>query len=418
MSKFSSNCEDMNTTPTIGLASGINISEVKKITEGSRSIWIDWLRVAAIFFVIIVHSTEPFYLGGEGSLILSKSDAFWVSFFDSFARACVPLFIIGSSYLQFPLHYNTKEFFLRRAIRILIPFAVWTGVYAFIWGEPIENFRNLLLNFNYAAGHLWFVYMLLGIYLLMPMLSPWAEKVSRNELLFYLSICLFTSFIPFIREISSGDSSYITGPSGIPAFAKYPLWGECSWNSYGVFYYLSGFIGYILLGLYIKRFVGIRHKGKSLLSAILTWMAGFAISFGGFYWLVNHTADGVFPIEGSINLAVLWETPWFYDSTGVVLMAIGWIFMFRRINAGGKWYSKLIFPLAKASYGVYLCHMIILAYVSQLIREWLGTGADGIIGFWTTPAEIVLTAVLTFTLASAFSHLVGKIPGIGKYLMG
>ena len=75
-----------------------------KETSRTREIWIDWMRVAACFMVIIVHCTEPFYLGGEGSLILTRTDAFWSSFFDSFVRACVPLFIIASSYLQFPLH--------------------------------------------------------------------------------------------------------------------------------------------------------------------------------------------------------------------------------------------------------------------------------------------------------------------------
>ena len=113
-----------------------------------RFIWIDWLRVTAIFLVIIVHSTEPFYLGGEGSLIMTASDAVWVSFFDTFARACVPMFIIASSFLQFPLHYSTGTFFRRRAVRVLVPFAVWTVVYALIWGEPVQNFKDLLLNFN------------------------------------------------------------------------------------------------------------------------------------------------------------------------------------------------------------------------------------------------------------------------------
>ena len=69
-----------------------------------REVWIDWMRVAACFMVMVVHATEPFYLGGEGTLILTKSDAIWASFFDSFVRACVPLFVIASSYLLFPLH--------------------------------------------------------------------------------------------------------------------------------------------------------------------------------------------------------------------------------------------------------------------------------------------------------------------------
>ena len=121
--------------------------------EKGREIWIDWLRVAACFMVFIVHATEPFYLGGDGSLILDKTDAFWSSFFDTLVRSCVPLFIIASSYLQFPTRYSTMEFFKRRAVRILIPFILWTLVYALVWGEPAENFKNLVLNFNYSAGH-------------------------------------------------------------------------------------------------------------------------------------------------------------------------------------------------------------------------------------------------------------------------
>ena len=44
-------------------------------TSHQREIWIDWMRVAACFMVILVHSTEPFYLGGNGSLILTETDA-------------------------------------------------------------------------------------------------------------------------------------------------------------------------------------------------------------------------------------------------------------------------------------------------------------------------------------------------------
>ena len=182
--------------------------------NSKREVWIDWMRVAACFMVLLVHSTEPFYLGGDGSQILTEVDAFWSAFFDSFVRACVPLFIVASSYLQFPLHYSTGEFFRRRCVRILIPFLIWTVVYALVWGEPVENFRNLIFNFNYAAGHLWFVYMLVGVYMIMPLLSAWAEKVSKRELQVYLGICLFTTFIPLIRDWMTGGVTVIYGPSG------------------------------------------------------------------------------------------------------------------------------------------------------------------------------------------------------------
>ena len=96
--------------------------------ERKREIWIDWLRVAACFLVMLTHSVEPFYLGGEGSLIRTSSDAVWVSVLDVISRAAVVLFVIASSYLQFPVHYPAGEFFRRRAVRILVPFAVWTVV--------------------------------------------------------------------------------------------------------------------------------------------------------------------------------------------------------------------------------------------------------------------------------------------------
>ena len=229
-----------------------------------REIWIDWMRVVACFLVMLTHSCEPFYLGGEGSLILTKADALWVSVLNVIPRACVALFVVASSYLQFPLHYPTGEFFRRRAARILLPFLVWTVVYALVWGEPVQNFKDLLLNFNYAAGHLWFVYMLVGLYLIMPLLSPWAEKVGKRELQVYLGIWLFTTLIPFIRQWAGGPAPVMYGPSGIPNPAKYPLWGEASWNTYGVFYYLSGFVGYLLLGLYFRKFVGKLSWGKTL----------------------------------------------------------------------------------------------------------------------------------------------------------
>lgn len=386
---------------------------------GKREIWIDWMRVAACFMVILVHSTEPFYLGGDGSLILNQADAFWSSFFDSFVRACVPLFVVASSYLQFPLHYSAGEFFRRRTVRVLIPFVVWLLVYAFVWGEPASNLKSLLLNFNYSAGHLWFVYMLIGVYLLMPLLSPWAEKVGKKELQVYLGIWLFTTFIPLIRDwVSSDPLAFAYGPTGIPRQALYPLWGEASWNGYGLFYYMSGFIGYLLLGLYFRKFVGELSWSKTLGIAIPAWLGGFAITFGGFLRRVYETSGGNFPAEGIINDAVYWETTWCNDTIGVALMTVAWILLFRKIRNEGGFYKKVLLPVSKASYGVYLSHILLLVPIGGAVREWLGSGDEGLLGFWTTPVEIVLSAVLAFVAVSALSVLIQKIPKIGKYIMG
>lgn len=388
-------------------------------TGKTREIWVDWMRVTACFLVMLVHSTEPFYLGGEGSLIVTRTDTFWVSLFDTFARACVPLFVVASSYLQFPLHYSTGEFFRRRVVRILPPFIIWTIVYALVWGEPVQNFKDLLLNFNYAAGHLWFVYMLLGIYLLMPLLSPWAEKVGKKELSFYLLLFLLTTLIPFIRERAIGENAVcIFGSGGIPMQAKFPLWGEASWNEFGIFYYLSGFIGYLLLGLYLRKFAGGMSRKKALAIAVPCLLVGFALCFGGFINRVFAFCGGVFPTGGDESVAAGWETPWFYNSISVVLYTVGWIFLFKRIQSSGWFYEKVVLPVSKASYGMYLMHMLALSLFSSLFRSTFGIGAEGILGVFTTPVEIILTAVCSYCSVAMISVIIQRIPKIGRWLIG
>ena len=383
-----------------------------------REIWLDWLRVTALFLVMMTHSCEPFYLGGEGSLILSRADALWVSFLNVLPRAAVALFVFVSSYLQFPLHYSAGAFFKRRALRILPPFLFWSVVYALVWGEPVQNFKDLLLNFNYAAGHLWFVYMLVGLYLIMPLLSPWAEKVGKRELQVYLGIWLFTTVIPLIRQWVGGAAPVIYGPSGIPNAAKYPLWGEASWNTYGVFYYLSGFVGYLLMGLYFRRFVGRLSWGKTLGVALPSFLAGFAICCIGFLSRVQADSHGVFPVEGPVGLAALWEGPWLNDTLGVALMTVAWVLLFRKIETGGRFYEKVLLPVSQASYGMYLCHMLLLGIVSAWLRSTMGVGAEGIWGIWTTPVQILATSVLSFTGVALFCVLVRRIPVAGRWLMG
>lgn len=384
----------------------------------NREVWIDWMRVLACLMVMTVHSAEPFYLGGDGSLILTQTDARWVSFFDTFVRACVPLFVVASSFLQFPLHYSTGEFLRRRMVRVLVPFVVWSLVYAFYWGQPVENLQSLLLNFNYAAGHLWFVYMLVGLYLLMPLLSPWAERVSKRELQFYLLLCFLTTLIPFVRAWVGDTPPVIYGPTGIPNPARYPLWGEASWNAYGLFYYLSGFLGYMLLGLYLRRFVGELSWRRTLSIGLPAWLIGFCICFFGFLMAVDADARGLFPVSGPAGMAAIWETTWINDTASVALMTIGWILLFRKFTASGRFFQRILLPISKASYGMYLCHMIVLAAISGWLRSTFGTGLEGTFGIWTTPMQIIVTALATFLLTAVFSVVVQRIPKVGKWIVG
>jgi peptidoglycan/LPS O-acetylase OafA/YrhL len=255
----------------------------------------------------------------------------------------------------------------------------------------------------------------------MPLLSPWAEKVGKRELQVYLGIWVFTTFIPLIRDVVAGGfegMEVVYGVSGLPRAAQTPLWGEASWNAYGTFYYISGFVGYLLLGLYFRRFVGELSWKRTLAIAVPCYLGGFAIVFGGFLRRVFEMAEGVFPVAGLVEKAVWWETTWCNDTIGVVLMTVAWLLLFKKIKCSGKFYEKVLLPVSKASYGVYLLHLLVLVPISGFFREWLGIGADGSLGVWTSPVQIVVSAVLGFLGSVVIAVVLQKIPKVGKYIVG
>ena len=67
---------------------------------------------------------------------------------------------------------------------------------------------------------------------------------------------------------------------------------------------------------------------------------------------------------------------------------------------------------------MYLMHMMVLAPFSALYCGWLGVGPDGLLGAWTTPVEILATALSSFVVVGLVSVLLQRIPRVGKWLVG
>ncbi len=366
--------------------------------QTQRIVFLDYLRVIACFMVILVHSVEPFYLGGQGTLIASWDAGFWSTVIDSALRAAVPLFLMASSYLLFPVKEATSSFFKRRFTRVLIPFVIWSLLYALIpylgvEGEfdRVQNLKQLGWNFLMASGHLWFVYMLVGIYLLMPMLSPWIERISKREEQAFIGLWIFTSAIPLLRPIAAA----VTGSPNV--------WGVASWNEFGTFYYVSGFFGYLLLGHYFRVHVGELSWKKTLAWALPLWAVGYAIVAGGFWCRMPKE----FPVEATIDLAVEMETSWTFCSLGVALTTVAYFLIIRKITATGWLYNHLVLPLSKRSYGIYLMHMFVLVPVFAWVNSW---------GF-PVPAVIFIAAACTFIICGMATKLISLFPK-SKYLIG
>ena len=368
-----------------------------RMEDGKRVVFLDYLRVIACFLVMVVHSVEPFYFDGDGNLhIASQWDALWVSLLDAAARACVPLFVMASSYLLFPLKRPTGAFFRRRLVRILVPFAIWAAAYTWRFGG---KWIELAFNFPSAGGHLWFVPMLFGLYLAMPLLSPWAEKASEKEVRGWLVLWLFTATFPFLRRLCG---AWV----GEPSFGAVPyLWGECAWNGFGTFQYVSGFFGYLLLGFYFRKFVPQLSWRKTLSFALPLYLVGLAVMAGGFY--ARIPGGGAYPVHRPYAAAVELEMSIEYCGLGVAAATFALFAVIRKFTATGWFYRFIVRPAAEASYGTYLMHIMILLPLMDLVK-----------GHLSTPLAMVAVALMTFAVATVASCLLRRIPVVGKWIAG
>ena len=367
-----------------------------KSAKNERIAFLDYLRAIACFMVMAVHACEPFYLGGAApnvTSIASHGDALWVIVTESLCRVCVPLFAMASSYLLFPVRRPTGEFFRRRIVRVFVPFAIWAVAYVALAGGDL---RQLLFNFPDEGGHLWFVPMLAGVYLAMPLLSPWAEKVGRVELMGWILLWLLTTTFPFLRQLWGLLF-------GAPPFGAVPyLWGECPWNAFGAFHYVSGFVGYLMVGLWFRKFAPEMGWKRTLALAAPLWLAGVAIMALPLH--LAMTQQG-FPLSAPYSCAVLMERSIEYNSLGVAFATFAVFLALRRIDFRGAFYRFAIRPIAEASYGMYLMHMLLLPVLFARVHAHLNT-----------PLTILATAAATYALAAILAIAVRKIPKIGKLL--
>ena len=182
-----------------------------------RIVFLDYVRVFACFLVMLVHASENFYgaagvgeVAGPQSFLANESDRLWVSLYDGFSRMSVPLFIIVSAYLLVPMkkEQTSWQFYRRRFLHILPPFFLFMILYStlpLLWGQingetSLKDLSRILLNFPSLAGHLWFMYPLISLYLFIPIISPWIDKVSAKEERFFILLFLISTCIPYLNR--------------------------------------------------------------------------------------------------------------------------------------------------------------------------------------------------------------------------
>jgi surface polysaccharide O-acyltransferase-like enzyme len=347
-----------------------------------RNYGLDILRVLCCYMVIQAHTGEFYYIG-NGGIITSKVAAYWAGWYNPVFITSVPLFVMISGLFLFPVD-DVPTFLKKRFSRILIPFVLWCVFYAgysFLRGyaslsTTLLHIANIPVNYGAQVGHLWFVYMLLGIYLFAPIISPWIQSASRKSMEFYLALWAVTLTLPYIHLI-------------IPE-----VWGETFWNRTPMLYYFSGFLGYVVMANYIKRF-HMEPRRWNYMAGGLLFAVGYALTVYIFMCRLNT--------EKFIDTLVL---SWGFETINVAMMVAGAFLMFKNIKIKNtdSPFIKLLLDIAAKSYGIYLAHILILNTVHSFLDHRLsGLGTKiPVIGVCTFLLTFIVVKLLSFLPKSRF----------------
>jgi len=324
--------------------------------------WVDFTRFVGAFLVVLAHIDV--WGGGPD----------WVQkIYYTISRNGVPLFFLISGYLLLSKQEDLGTFIRKRAVKIIIPFLVWSIVYDVFYAHSFGEAFTLdailklfirILRGPRAAG-LWFFYSLIGLYFFTPILRVFLAKAKNSDILYYIGLWFFVMPVMFIVDEFT------------PLKSGFEL------------YFFAGYVGYFLLGLYLGR---LKTTPRLLWIALGLTVSGAAFTYAVFTLNLPPT-DNELPFRS-------------YPSLNIALMAIGVFILLKaageRISARLARFSAIVKP---STFGIYLVHSIILGW---MVAGWEALGFQTAAG----PSIVVipLVAVIAFLLSWGAVAVMRKIP--------
>lgn len=276
---------------------------------------IDIIRIFAFVFIVFLHTLNrqfgvDVWMGGYAIISIG-----------------VNLFIMISGYLLLDKTEEAIEFFKKRILNILPLFLVFNIIYIYFGKIPI---MPVLKGKAISASHFWYIYMILGLYLL----TPWLQKVlkyAEKETLFVVFLWFLCNILnPYLRYFNLAE---------IP-FSNFPL---------------TGFIGYYILGYFVKKYDN-KVKRASFILIIVIYALGFLLSFLSTKYVLAVTGKRVSD---------------FFDknSLGTFIMTLSFFVFWCKFNFSKR--DRIIKIVADSTYFAFLVHLIVLHFVIKISDEMI-----------------------------------------------
>jgi len=284
------------------------------------------------------------------------------------------MFFVLSGALLLPVKGDAFAFLKKRIGKIVFPTLVFTFVYLlfeYSEGKDIDWIKKLCsIPFsNQGNGILWFMYTLTGLYLLAPILSKWLACASRREVELYLGLWTVTLCYPMfsmLAEINTADT--------------------------GMLFYFQGYVGYFLLGYYLRKYPDALSLKVMTVPALIAIVAPVACKIG--------------------HIEVNFYSVFWYLSIFVAILTVAMYKVFtvkKLILTKGSQLEQFVTTTSSLTFGIYLVHIVVM-------RHWLWK-QDWIIGIGNYYLQWAVIVVLTFIISWLICWLISLMP-IGAYIIG
>ncbi|MCR4895905.1 MAG: acyltransferase family protein [Lachnospiraceae bacterium] len=348
----------------------------------------DLLRIGCAYLVILMHTTAQVLY----AIPMEQTGTFrWLFplLCNSLTHCSVPLFVMlsGALFLKKDGNADPKRLFFHSTLRILVLYFLWAFVYAFLSllrsGEPLSHLGDAFTN---APYHLWYLPMVVGLYLLTPLINTFLAAADEKKLRYALLLFLICTI---------GFGTLLALP--LPTFAvrllsvRHETW-------------ILGYLGYYLLGYYLRNYP-LQDGTFSMLrlAAALSLLLGF----GGTHLLSVS--------QGQLNVALI-------DSFSLLTLLVS-AYLFALVCRHSDYAprtqrgKRFLRGLSADTLGIYIFHLAFLSFLPltllfpEVYYPVIGKSAATIYS-----CALPVYALLIYAAGALLSALLRRIPKAGRYL--
>lgn len=340
-----------------------------------RILYLDILRVIACFSVIVLHVAVSNW--NEVSVYTVEWQVF--NFYNSLTRFCVPIFVMisGVLFLDINRDINLKKILNNNILILLKVFIYWSLIYdiynIFIRKVPIN--LSTFLEIIYGHYHMWFLFMIVGLYIITPFLRK--IVVDKKLVEYFLILSFVFGYLVNLLMLIPKINGII----------------EIIMNNLNLSF-IMGFTGYFFTGYYLNR-----YELNSNIKKIIYNMAIFSL-------LATIFISKFISIKLGEPYSELYGN--LLPNTFIVSCAI---FIFIKDNISKKNFSKFILKMINKisllSLGIYMVHAL---YIELFLEIGISTLKFNPI------ISIPIISIIVFICSYITVYIMSKISFLNKYI--